>query len=178
MSAHPVTTHEAGGECTLCRMATHHLDQVLAIERSFAAPWTREMFLQELHSRPEVSEAIVALLQEEVAGYVLAWFVADEIHVVNLAVASRLRRRGIGRRLLAEVCARGVARGMVMATLEVRVHNDAAIRLYESMGFRQVAIRRSYYADNGEDALVMLKDLEPPRQPGPGGGAGGRGEGQ
>ncbi len=170
MSSNTIATHEAGWECTLDAMAPTHLDQVLAIERNFAAPWTREMFLQELQARRDVSEALVALLHGEVVGYVLSWFVADEIHVVNLAVAAHWRLRGIGRRLLAEICARGRTRGLVMATLEVRVHNEPAIRLYEASGFRQVAIRRSYYADNGEDAIVMLKDLQPLDPPAPGGG--------
>lgn len=162
MSSSPVPADDAGREVTLCAMAAHHLDQVLAIERSFAAPWTREMFFQELHSRRDVSEALVALKQGEVVGYVLTWFVADEIHVVNLAVATHWRRRGIGRHLMTEICERGRARGLVMATLEVRVHNEPAVCLYEALGFRQVAIRKSYYADNGEDALVMLLDLVPP----------------
>ena len=148
-------------EHALQTMAAEHLDQVLAIERTFAAPWTREMFLQELRLQSEISDARVALLQEEVLGYVLCWYVADEVHIVNLAVHPRWRRQGLARALLADAFARARRRGACMATLEVRVHNEAAIRLYESLGFRQVAIRKGYYADNGEDALVMLKDLEP-----------------
>ena len=149
-------------EFSLQTMAAEHLDQVLAIERTFAAPWTREMFLQELRMQWDVSEALVSMRQDEVVGYVLCWFVADEVHVVNLAVQARWRRRGIGRRLMDAVCERARARGMVVATLEVRTHNEAAIRLYENLGFRQVAIRKGYYADNGEDALVMLKELGTP----------------
>lgn len=162
MSSKPATAPEAHWECTLHAMAPEHLDQVLAIERSFAAPWTREMFLQELRAQQDVSESLVAMRDGEVVGYVLSWFVADEIHIVNLAVALSWRRRRIGTRLMQEICARGLRRGLVMATLEVRVRNEPAIRLYETLGFRQVAIRRNYYADNGEDAIVMLKDLQPP----------------
>ncbi len=149
-------------EFSLQTMASEHLDQVLAIERTFAAPWTREMFLQELRMQWDVSEALVSMRQDEVVGYVLCWFVADEVHVVNLAVQVRWRRRGIGRRLMDAVFDRARTRGMVVATLEVRTHNEAAIRLYETLGFRQVAIRKGYYADNGEDALVMLKELGAP----------------
>jgi ribosomal-protein-alanine N-acetyltransferase len=151
---------EAPSDLVVGAMEHRHLDEVLAIERAFAAPWTREMFLQELQHQWEASEALVAQCGDEVIGYVLCWFVADEIHIVNLAVHAQSRRRGIGRRLMQEVCDRALQRGLSIATLEVRVHNQAAILLYESMGFRKVAIRKGYYADNGEDAIVMLKELK------------------
>ena len=141
-------------------MEHRHIDQVLAIERAFAAPWTHEMFVQELRHQWEASAALVALRGTQVVGYVLCWFVADEIHIVNLAVHTGSRRRGIGRRLMQEICDRARLRGLSIATLEVRVNNEPAIRLYESLGFRKVAIRKGYYADNGEDAIVMLKDLD------------------
>src|SRR5512139_2803754 len=106
---------------TLQTMAAAHLDQVLAIERTFAAPWTREMFLQELLLQSDISDARVALRQDEVLGYVLCWYVADEVHVVNLAVHTRWRRQGLARGLLADAFARARARGASMATLEVRI---------------------------------------------------------
>lgn len=138
-----------------------HLDEVVRIESTFKAPWTREMFLQELRQRDELAYSLVALVGGRVVGYALNWFVADEVHIVNLAVHPHWRRRGIARHLLREVfdCAR--RRGMAIATLEVRFHNQAAIALYRSIGFREVALRKKYYADNGEDALVMLADLPP-----------------
>jgi ribosomal-protein-alanine N-acetyltransferase len=141
-------------------MSSRDLDQVMVIERTFSAPWTREMFHQELH-QSDVSDNLVAVVGGRVAGYVLWWYVADEVHIVNVAVHPDERRRGIARRLLLDVFERARARGMSIATLEVRVHNAAAIRLYDTPGFRQIAIRKGYYADNGEDALVMLKALQP-----------------
>ncbi|MFQ5601154.1 MAG: ribosomal protein S18-alanine N-acetyltransferase [Candidatus Krumholzibacteriia bacterium] len=140
-------------------MERRDLDQVLAIECAFSAPWTREMFLQELQQHRDASEPLVAVAGDMVLGYVLCWFVADEVHIVNLAVHAKVRRRGIARRLMHEVFERALARGLSIATLEVRFHNSAAIQLYEALGFRKIAIRKAYYADNGEDALVMLKDL-------------------
>ena len=136
-----------------------HVDEVVRIESTFAAPWTREMFLQELRQQDELGYSLVALIEGRVVGYALNWFVADEVHIVNLAVHPHWRRRGIARYLLREVfgCAR--RRGMVIATLEVRYNNRPAIELYQSIGFREVALRKKYYADNGEDALVMLADL-------------------
>jgi len=145
---------------TVCPMQVDHLDEVLAIERTFPAPWTREMFLQELRRQWEASEALVAVCANGLVGYVLCWFVADEIHIVNLAVRASLRRRGIGRHLMETICRMARRHRVTVATLEVRCHNQPAIALYESLGFRSVAIRKSYYADNGEDALVMLKELE------------------
>ena len=154
----PLPWPEAPGELHLRLMRAADLDQVMVIERTFSAPWTREMFNQELH-QSEVSDNLVAEVDERVAGYILWWYVVDEIHIVNLAVHEGCRRRGLARRLLHEVFGRARARGMSIATLEVRVHNEPAIRLYESLDFRQIAIRKAYYADNGEDALVMLKQL-------------------
>jgi ribosomal-protein-alanine N-acetyltransferase len=139
-------------------MVAADLDAVLRIERAFAAPWTREMFAQEL-AQPAGSAQLVAAWQGQVVGYILWWCVADEIHIVNLAVHDRFRRRGVGRRLLEAAFERARDRGMALATLEVRFHNTAAIALYESLGFQKIAIRKAYYADNGEDALVMLKGL-------------------
>ena len=136
-----------------------HVDEVVRIESTFRAPWTREMFLQELRQRDELAYSLVAVIDERVVGYALNWFVADEVHIVNLAVHPHWRRRGIARYLLREVFDTARRRGMVIATLEVRCNNQPAIELYQSIGFREVALRKKYYADNGEDALVMLADL-------------------
>src|SRR5262245_51390761 len=110
-------------------MVATDLDQVLAIERGFPAPWTREMFLQELGGGG-TTENRVAVRNRTILGYVLWWYVADEVHVVNLAVHPAHRRRGLARVLLDEVFECGRARGMTIATLEVRSHNEAAIGLY------------------------------------------------
>jgi ribosomal-protein-alanine N-acetyltransferase len=135
------------------------LEEVLVIERGFSAPWSREMFQQELR-QPGISDSRVAVdAKGQILGYALWWYVADEVHVVNLAVHPRVRRQGIARQLMEAVFEAGRARGMSIATLEVRAHNAAAIALYEGLDFARIAIRRAYYADNGEDALVMLKTL-------------------
>ena len=154
----PQPDADPDAQLVLRPMAADDLDAVLFIERSFAAPWSREMFDQELR-QTDISDSRVATANGAVLGYVLWWYVADEVHVVNLAVHPRWRRRGIARLLMDEVFRLGRSRGMKIATLEVRAHNDPAIGLYESMQFQKIAIRRSYYADNGEDALVMLKTL-------------------
>ena len=149
---------DPSSDLALRRLAPGDLDQVLVIERAFRAPWTRDMFLQELH-RTDLSEALVAETRGRIAGYVLWWYVADEVHIVNVAVHEAYRRRGVARRLLHAVFERARGRKMSIATLEVRYSNAPAIHLYESLEFKKIAIRKSYYADNGEDALVMLKTL-------------------
>ena len=161
-SSEETTRYEPGPDpfpdLALRRMAPRDLEEVLIIERSFRAPWTREMFLQELR-QTELSEALVAETVGRIAGYVLWWYVADEVHIVNVAVDEAQRRRGVARRLLQAVFERARGRAMSIATLEVRYSNAPAIQLYESLDFKKIAIRKSYYADNGEDALVMLKFL-------------------
>src|SRR5262245_304269 len=147
---------EPAASLQLRPLAPEQIDQVLAIERGFAAPWTREMFEQEIR-QAGTSDSLVATADGQVVGYVLWWYVADEVHIVNVAVHERCRRQGIARRLLEATFERGRNKGMNLATLEVREHNEPAIGLYESLEFRKIAIRRSYYADNGEDAFVMLR---------------------
>jgi [ribosomal protein S18]-alanine N-acetyltransferase len=139
-------------------MEADDLDQVLVIERAFKAPWTRDMFLQELR-QGALGEARVAARGPLVLGYILWWYVADEVHIVNVAVHLEWRRQGVARLLLDAAFECGRRRDMRIATLEVRSSNVPAVSLYESLAFRRVAVRKGYYADNGEDALVMLKSL-------------------
>src|SRR5690606_1400281 len=94
----------------------------------------------------------------EVLGYVLFWHVADEIHLLNVAVAPAARRRGVGRALVEEVLAYGRGAAAAKVLLEVRASNVAALRLYESLGFVRFNVRRRYYAD-GEDGVEMSLDL-------------------
>jgi ribosomal-protein-alanine N-acetyltransferase len=135
------------------------LDAILEIERaSFANPWTREMFEHELQ-HPQVSHTFVIRTPDvPVAGFCVVWILFDEIHINNLAVRPDGRRAGLGRTLLTAVLREAVALGGRRATLEVRRSNAAAIRLYESMGFRATGVRRAYYSNPDEDALVLGLD--------------------
>jgi ribosomal-protein-alanine N-acetyltransferase len=85
--------------------------------------------------------------------------VDPELHILNIATAVEERRRGVARALMQETAARGRKAGAVLATLEVRRSNGGAIALYRSLGYRHVGIRPNYYADEGEDAIVMVADL-------------------
>ena len=139
--------------------AEPHLAEVLRIEReAFPAPWTESMFRQEIEEK-WLSRSFVARVNGVVAGYVISWFLRGEVHILNVAVATVFQRRGIGRRLLAHVIELGEQTEHHLATLEVRASNDAAKLLYVTMGFAPVGIRRRYYRDNDEDAIVMVKRL-------------------
>jgi ribosomal-protein-alanine N-acetyltransferase len=143
------------------------LDRVVEIEReSFAHPWSADLLGRELvHAWSTILLACErrtgpdGIEPELVHGFIVYWLVHDELHILNIAVAPRSRRRGVARALLDEAEARGRAAGATLATLEVRKSNLAAIQLYRRRGYRQVSIRPNYYADEGEDAIVMLRDL-------------------
>ncbi len=136
------------------------LDGVMAVERaSYATPWSRKLFEEEIER--EFSDAIIAVPPQggEVLGFAVSWTVADQSHLLNIAVRPDARGRGIGTVLLRECCRRGAAAGAQKIFLEVRMGNESAIRLYKQEGFVPEGIRERYYTDTGEDALVMSKDL-------------------
>ena len=146
-------------EFSIDPMRREDVDHVLEIERAvFPVPWSRRAFLNEVEDRA-TSIARVARQSGRVVGYAIAWKVVDELHIGNLAVASGERRRGMGRAILDHVLSAAMELGLQYATLEVRVSNLAAIALYEACGFRPIALRRGFYPDNGEDAMVMLRDV-------------------
>jgi ribosomal-protein-alanine N-acetyltransferase len=131
---------------------------VHAIERrSFAVPWPDDAYRNELATN-RLASYIVARTDDEVVGFAGLWVMVDEAHVTTFAVEPRWRRRGVGERLLLALLDIAQARRAREATLEVRLSNVPARRLYEKFGFRPVGIRPRYYSDNGEDALIMTTD--------------------
>ena len=144
----------------LRRLAARDLDAIEAIERaSYPTPWSRSMFAGELAKASSVclgaydGEAGGALI-----GYAIVSRYVDAWLVMNIAVAPPARRRGIASALLDELFAVTAADARRGYTLEVRVSNGGAIALYERLGFRRRGIRRGYYTDNREDALIMWRD--------------------
>jgi [ribosomal protein S18]-alanine N-acetyltransferase len=135
------------------------LDAVLAIEaESFTSPWTREMYLAELEN---VGVSFCYLARDdsgEIIGFCSFWRVLDELHINNLAVTPPYRRRGIGTGLLTYVLNEGAKLGAHRATLEVRRSNDVARHLYERLGFATAGVRRAYYTNPVEDALVLWRE--------------------
>jgi ribosomal-protein-alanine N-acetyltransferase len=135
------------------------IDTVLAIEdASFTSPWTREMYLSELENR-NVSYCFLASPGDGPAvGFCSFWRVLDELHINNLAVLPEYRRQGIATELLTFVLKEGARLGAGRATLEVRRSNTPALMLYERFGFTVSGLRRDYYTNPPEDALILWKD--------------------
>ena len=146
------------------RLELRDLNAIETIERdSYPTPWSRSMFAGELAKPSSISLGAFEPDTHELLGYLIISRYVDAWHVMNVAVAEPYRRRGIASGLmerLFEDTSRDSRRGY---TLEVRVSNEAAIRLYERLGFKARGIRRGYYTDNREDALIMWKD--PVREP-------------
>ena len=139
-------------------MTVDDLASVQLIERaSFTTPWPPQAYRQELESN-RLAAYLVGLIGDEVVAYGGIWLMVDEAHVTTFAVHPRYRRRRIGERLLLSLLDLSVDRHAREATLEVRLSNLAARRLYEKYGFRPVGIRPRYYSDNGEDALIMTTE--------------------
>ena len=146
-------------------MALRDLDAVAAIEQAtFARPWSRESFFQEL-DRNVAARYLVAEVEGQVVGYAGAWIIIDESHITNIAVAEAYRGQGIGRQLTEALLRLLSNLGAGYATLEVRVSNLRAQRLYVSLGFVSVGKRKRYYEDNGEDAFLMVCEHMPPADP-------------
>ena len=147
----------------LRRLELRDLSSIERIEqRSYPTPWSRSMFAGEL-AKP-ASICLGAFVDEKLVGYMIISRYVDAWHVMNLAVDPDHRRHGIASLLLErlfETTDDGSRRGY---TLEVRVSNDGAIKLYERLGFTGRGIRRGYYTDNREDALIMWRDPQPKAQ--------------
>jgi ribosomal-protein-alanine N-acetyltransferase len=140
-------------------MSPSDLDGVMAIEDvSFPTPWSREMFLEDFPR--DFSDTLVAAgAEDEVLGYAVCWTLAGESHLLNIAVHPARRGRGIGRALLSECIRRAAGAGASRVFLEVRAGNETAQRLYRSMGFEFRGIRKGYYTDTGEDAVIFDREV-------------------
>ena len=142
-------------------MRLKDVDQVAEIEQAtFARPWSRESFRQEV-TRNAVARYLVAEEDGRILGYAGAWIILDESHITNIAIEEGERGQGIGRKLTEALMQYISNLGAAYATLEVRVSNERAQRLYKSLGFVSVGKRKRYYEDNGEDAFLMVCEHMP-----------------
>jgi [ribosomal protein S18]-alanine N-acetyltransferase len=139
-------------------MQLDDLDAVHGIElASFSSPWPPNAYRSELQTN-RLASYLVARVDGEIVAYGGMWLMVDEAHITTFAVHPAWRRQRVGERLLLAFIDLAVARQAREATLEVRLSNIAARRLYEKYGFRPVGLRPRYYSDNGEDALIMTTE--------------------
>jgi ribosomal-protein-alanine N-acetyltransferase len=145
-------------------MGLDDLPTVQAIEEaSFTTPWPPHAYRSEIETN-RLAQYIVARVGGEVVAYAGMWMMVDEAHVTTFAVHPRWRRQRIGERLLLTLLDLARGRRAREATLEVRLSNLPARRLYEKYGFRPVGLRPRYYSDDNEDALIMTTEsLDTPR---------------
>lgn len=135
-------------------MVIADLDEVYEIEKiSFSMPWTKQMWMDEM-IKSQIANHLVARLDGKILGYAGFWLIIDEAEIVNIAVHPEYRRKGIGNLLLKELLNLAKTKEAKLVTLEVRETNESAKNLYSKSGFQLIAIRKKFYKDTNEDALV------------------------
>lgn len=140
------------------KMTVQDLDQLMVIENeSFSLPWSRQSYEAELQNA--YADYLVCDWAGELAGYIGMWTVMEEAHLTNVAVAAKFRGQGIARTMMLAQEKKARTKGASMMLLEVRPSNQAALGLYSNLGYIHAAIRKNYYSDNQEDALIMVKHL-------------------
>jgi ribosomal-protein-alanine N-acetyltransferase len=144
------------------KMQAADLARVVEIERAcFGERWTVAAFTNELAN--PASSYFVGVEDGQIVGYAGYWLILEEAHITTIGTDPRLQRRGYGERMLVQLIDHAARQGAKWLTLEVRVSNEPAIKLYEKYGFTSLGRRRAYYQDNNEDALVMwTENIEQP----------------
>lgn len=144
---------------TFRNMTIDDLDEVMDVEvNSFMIPWSREAFFNEL-TKNQFAQYLIVEVDQRVVGYCGVWIIIDEAHITNIALLPEYRGMKLGEALMAKVMELAREMGAMRVTLEVRVSNERAQNLYRKFGFEEGAIRKQYYTDNMEDALVMWVNL-------------------
>jgi ribosomal-protein-alanine N-acetyltransferase len=140
-------------------MTLEHLEGVYKIEKeSFSIPWAMEDFIKELKEN-KMAIYFVALIDDRVVGYGGMWHIINEGHITNIASSEEFRRQGIGAAILSRMIQVANEKEMIGITLEVRMGNESAMKLYSKFGFKAEGIRKNYYTDTKEDAVIMWKEL-------------------
>lgn len=140
---------------TISRMALEDVQHVSRLERKcYAIPWSSSAYVTEI-GNPSAYYTVARTESGTIVGYAGMWVIMGEAHVTTIAVDPEYRGRKIGERLLLDLLDFGMAHRAYRATLEVREHNPAAYNMYIKYGFSPVAMRKRYYSDNGENAIIM-----------------------
>ena len=135
-----------------------YTDQIIEIENaSFPAPWSAKAFEEEINKN--ISNLWGVISEQRVLAYICFWMFSREIHILNFAVHPLKRSEGLGKTLLRNVIEAGTAGGAENIWLEVRPSNIPALFIYKKFGFVEAGLRKAYYSDSGEDAIIMALDL-------------------
>ena len=141
------------------KMIRRDLNQVLEIERlSFKQPYSREIFEEEL--KIKAAKVWVATYRHKILAYIDFWCVAKDMELVSIAVHPKYSRRGIAQHLIQEMIRYASLHKVKSISLDVRTSNKGAQKLYKKFGFKKVGLRKRYYSDNHEDAIMMKKGLQ------------------
>lgn len=137
-----------------------HIEDIIEVENlSFKIPWSRQSIMDEfIHN--EAAVYFCALSDSKAIGYAGMWQICDEGHITNIAVHPEFRRSGVGSLLIESLLEEAGKRSLTALTLEVRKSNFSAQSIYRKYGFKEGGLRKAYYADNNEDALIMWKRLD------------------
>lgn len=147
-------------EVTIRQASVNDIDDIYEIERlCFPDPWSKDALYYEFEENPRAFY-IVAELEGQVVGYAGLWWIADEGHITNVAVRPGFRNRKIAEGIMSVLIDFTSQEGIKHHTLEVRPSNEPAINLYSKFGFEVEGRRKAYYANNGEDALIMWRHEE------------------
>ena len=151
----PASETLAPAEIVIREMRIDDIEYVSRLERRcYTLPWSSSAYVTEV-GNSNAYYTVAALPDGTIAGYAGVWVIMDELHMTTIAVDPSVRGLKIGERLLLDVIREGIKRGAERATLEVRERNTVAHNLYLKYGFEDVAVRKNYYSDNGENAIIM-----------------------
>ena len=146
-------------ELTIRKMELEDINQVMFVElSSFTSPWTEEIFIQELKENQHAHYYIITI-DEKVIGYVGMWIVLDDAQITNIAILAGYRGQKLGEKLFRFAMQRAISLGVTNLSLEVRITNIVAQKMYRKFGLVPGGIRKNYYTDNQEDAIVMWVNL-------------------
>lgn len=141
----------------IVNMTLEHVNEVSELEKMcFYTPWTKKDFIKEI-TENKLAIYIVAIDDKKVVGYAGMWHIVDEGHITNVAVMPEYQHYGIGNKLVEKLIEISIEKNIVGLTLEVRMGNLSAQKLYTKFGFKPQGIRKRYYSDTGEDAIIMWK---------------------
>ena len=148
------------GEDRIRSMQEEDIPAIMQLEEEcFPTPWTEDMFICQI-MLGDVSANLVYVEDDAITGYVVSWFGVEELHILSIGVKPERRGRNIAENLLNEAIRRSMKNRCKKVILEVRRSNSRARKFYQKLGFRHIGIRKKYYSENGEDALVLEKDIE------------------